>query len=329
MKLGNTSQSIVPVPNFYLTRSLKEMDTFNTTYGGGKKYFRETDLFRKTRDINISNNPRNRNRKHENYNKTKFIPVHRMGETMQSSIPLETVKYDSSDSEDFEYQQQVTQGTKYNSSVRPKVMDQTQYNHDQISEYHSTLNQRSVRFRDEMKKNFDNLLDSLGKKFEVGKYNSDTAENYFKSNAETYSLITTFNQNNDNEATKFKKDIKSKIESLTSVTDDRREKIINDIDTKDSQQQGFTLPFITAKQNFHKTLDTFANKGSEIGTRLNFYRTFGNDHYMPSTREEFFKPREKREEYLIDESKYQSSKARKMFCEDYDHQEFIKKYNIK
>jgi hypothetical protein len=225
----------------------------------------------------------------ENYNKTKFIPIHSMGETMQSSIPLETVKYDSSDSEDVESQQQVTQGTKYNSSVRPKVMDQTQYNQDQISEYHFSLNQRSVKFRDEMKKNFDNLLDSFGKNFEVGKYNSDTAENYFKSNAETYSMITTFNQNNDNEATKFKNDIKSKIESLTSLTDDRREKIINDIDTKDSQQW-FTLPFITAKQNFHKTLDSFANKGSEIDTRLNFCRTFGNDHYTPSTRKEFFKP---------------------------------------
>jgi hypothetical protein len=329
MKLGNTSQSIVPVPNFYYTRDLKPMDTFNISLYN-KRYFKEKDLLRQTQDININNNPRNRNRKYNTYNKVKFVPLHRV-DMNQSEPPeiLTTVKYDSEDSDVEANQVTLTQNT-----TKPRIIRTVeQEKRNQLTEYHTSLNQTSNMFRNEIKRNIDDLIDRLGKRLDTNRnYNTDTAENYYKTNAETYSLITAYNRTNDNDTIKFKKDIKSKIESLSSYPEERKAKVINDLFNKDMEVEK-VLPYITAHKKFNETLDGFVNKGSEIGSRLNFYRTHGSEiitNYNKGTicppREELFKPREKREEFLIDESKYQSTKARRMFCEDYDHQEFMKTY---
>lgn len=72
MKLGNTSQSSVPVPNFFLNKNINQMETFQVSKG--KRYFREKDLFQSTKELNFSNSTRNMNKKHENFNRTKYIP---------------------------------------------------------------------------------------------------------------------------------------------------------------------------------------------------------------------------------------------------------------
>jgi hypothetical protein len=316
MKLGNTSQSIVPVPNFFLTRTLKEMDTFNISLYK-KNYFRETDLFKKTADINISNNPRNRNRKYEQYNRTKFIPVHRMQVVCDNTNLMTTVKDDSASDSEIEKPPKKIQ-------AKPAEIQTKQ---GQINTYYNELNQRSQNFREQIKQNFDNLLDSLNKRFVLGPHAGETTENYYKTNSEQYSLITTFNRNNENENLKFKRDIINKIDSLNCVSVEKKNKIINDIASKDSQNT-YLLPYITAKENFNKTLDSLVSKGSDVGTRLNFYRTTrpGEEAKLITNREDFWKPRERRPDILIDENKFMSTKARKMFSEDYDHQEFLKKY---
>lgn len=72
MKLGNTSQTIVPVPNFFLNNNINQMETFQVSKS--KKYFREKDLFQNKNEINFSNYTKNQNRKHENFNRTKYLP---------------------------------------------------------------------------------------------------------------------------------------------------------------------------------------------------------------------------------------------------------------
>ena len=76
MKFGNTSQSIVPVPNFFLTRNLKTVDTF--TVRKGRKYYKEKDLFKEAKEFNINNSSKSHNyRKYDEYNRTKYIPIHK------------------------------------------------------------------------------------------------------------------------------------------------------------------------------------------------------------------------------------------------------------
>ena len=73
MKMGNTSLSIIPVPNFYMNRTLYEMETFKIRKK--KNYFVEEDLFKKTKDLNLSNNPRLNLNKFENFNDGKSLII--------------------------------------------------------------------------------------------------------------------------------------------------------------------------------------------------------------------------------------------------------------
>ena len=71
MKIGNISQTIVPVPNFFLNQSTRKLDTFAASTTRNKKslYYRDKDLFTKNLDININHKKRNEFRKSKKKNK--------------------------------------------------------------------------------------------------------------------------------------------------------------------------------------------------------------------------------------------------------------------
>ena len=72
MKAGNTSSSLVSIPNLFYTRNLIEVQAFKDFNDG--QYFCTKSLCKKFKDINVSGNPRNDSKKFELYNKTKFKP---------------------------------------------------------------------------------------------------------------------------------------------------------------------------------------------------------------------------------------------------------------
>lgn len=73
MKIGNTSQSIVAIPNMYYTNDLLEVDAFKKVRKS--EHFTEARLFKK-KDINLSNNYRNEAKKFEKYNKQRYKPIY-------------------------------------------------------------------------------------------------------------------------------------------------------------------------------------------------------------------------------------------------------------
>ena len=74
MKGGNTSLSVVTIPNYFYTRNLIPVEAFKNS--PKSNYFQENTLYKKFKDINVSQNPRNDNKKFEQYNKTKYmIPI--------------------------------------------------------------------------------------------------------------------------------------------------------------------------------------------------------------------------------------------------------------
>jgi len=79
---------LVAVPNLYYTRNLNEIQTFKKH--PQKNYFQENVLFKKFRDINVSQNLRYDNKKFEDYNKKKYIPVN----------PFATLSYDYKDNKE-------------------------------------------------------------------------------------------------------------------------------------------------------------------------------------------------------------------------------------
>ena len=73
MKLGNISQTIVPVPNLFVLQDLKPLDTFYLNKSKSS-YFRSKDLFNKSYFFDINRNKKiNDNKILDKINKTKFI----------------------------------------------------------------------------------------------------------------------------------------------------------------------------------------------------------------------------------------------------------------
>ena len=55
MKLGNISQTIVPVPNLFVLQDLKPIETFYL-HKSKSSYYRTRDLFNKTYFFNLNRN---------------------------------------------------------------------------------------------------------------------------------------------------------------------------------------------------------------------------------------------------------------------------------
>ena len=84
MKLGNISQSIVPVPKFFTDKTIRTIEIFKDNDFSHKKfnnkrktsYFRSGDLFTSNKDINFSNNPRTFTNDKDNSEEKKYIPIY-------------------------------------------------------------------------------------------------------------------------------------------------------------------------------------------------------------------------------------------------------------
>ena len=73
MKAGNTSLSVVTIPNLFYTRNLINVQAFKEM--PKNQYFGEKLLCKKLKDLNFSGNPRNDLKKFEQYNKTRYKPM--------------------------------------------------------------------------------------------------------------------------------------------------------------------------------------------------------------------------------------------------------------
>ena len=84
MKLGNVSQSIVPVPKFFTDKSVRTIEIFKpddisqkkSNNNRKKNYFRSYDLYTSNKDINLNHNPRTFTNEKEKYDEKKYIPIY-------------------------------------------------------------------------------------------------------------------------------------------------------------------------------------------------------------------------------------------------------------
>jgi hypothetical protein len=113
MKFGKSSQSIIPVPDLYYTRTLRPVETFNISKHK-KRYFRPNDLFYKTQDINLGNNLRNINRRYEQYNQTKLSNNYK-------SVKLTQPIYTHDDGSEREMEHTAFKRFNYRSQLRDKI----------------------------------------------------------------------------------------------------------------------------------------------------------------------------------------------------------------
>jgi hypothetical protein len=190
MKIGNTSQSNVPVPNFFLTKNLHQMEIFQISEG--KKYFREKDLFRSAKDINFCNNQRNYNRKHDNFNRTKFIP-----DKTNINNFLKTTSSNKN-----------TTLTSSMGSFLSNEKDKENPNMDTYANFRNFLEKTNVTkivtpdLREEIKTNINVLIDKITNKYDIEKWTAtDTRTNFINFNQGSntfYPYSTRYDSNNIN-----------------------------------------------------------------------------------------------------------------------------------
>lgn len=192
MKIGNLSQSIVPVPNFFLNKDQRDLETFHINRR--RRYYREKDLFQMTHDINLNNNYRNNQRIIEEFNKTKYIPPYSL-KTNQTTKNLST--------ETNEY---------------TKMMN--------FLKTSDVVSNRNPELREEIKANVQNLLDRINSDYDLKRwsdFDTKTTGKIFQSNNPLNNQISI----KDEETQQFTNTLRHKLESLTSIPKETKDKLLS------------------------------------------------------------------------------------------------------
>jgi hypothetical protein len=220
-----------------LTRSFRELETFEISQV--KRYFRETDLINKTKDINLSNNPRKNHHKFDQLNKEKYIPIHRRKEYMMKTFSL-------GKTDDYRGINKVKEEKSFSQGKLKEKDD----NYKNFSDYMEKTNVSRIahgNIRESIKSNIKDLIQKINSEFDVVKFNkSDMNTNYLEQTTVAYSPLTIFNRFNKSETSKFKQSLTDKVNSMTVVHPVAKEKALININYKYTAQEEnkFTLPLL-------------------------------------------------------------------------------------
>lgn len=301
MKLGNTSQSKVPVPNFFLNKDLKQLETFDISEG--KRYFREKDLFRQTKDLNFCNNPRNFHRKYEKVNREKYFPdLTNLNSILKIHPHSQTKRLFN------------------NNFTSPKA--NTYNNFRSFVEKTNVSNYTNPDLRNEIRGNLNVLINKLNDVYDLDKWaTTDTRTNFLQTNSEhfnnnnknfnknsyynnsNYSTSNEFyfntktemNKFNETDADKFKTILKQKINNM-SIDNNTKTRLTKNMDKfNDSSTDKFYKPKATniiakeafadnANEDIYKTEQANLNNSAENKKTKNFnLTTNSNLNYNSNT----------------------------------------------
>lgn len=311
MKLGNTSQTQVPVPNFYMTKSVIEMDVFKTKTDM-KRTFREKDLFRQTKDINLSNNFRNKQKMFEEYNKTKYIAIHKR-DNYNKLLP--------------EIQKKPNTSNKY----------LEEYDKFQSYMYKTDIsNFTNPNLRENIRSNINSLIERINSNYDMDKWNSISSRPVFqKFTQETYSDVTTYNQNNQTESENFRNTLSEKLRTMSNFGNEKNKqnilKSFNKItDINKEKKQGFitalrsTSVYDTRKCELSSDEQAMQNQNTSVYERFKDTQSFKD--FPSPTRTEYSKKvgekysflrRKNVEDNTIDNEKFDTIKHNAAFGETY------------
>ena len=202
MKIGNLSQSIVPVPNFFINRDIRKIDAFKI-YKNKKRTYRDRDLFTANMDLNINHNPRVRSALSRTSSQ-KYIPLYNRG------------NYPSNSEE---------KGTYF-----PHIIDNSmtrQCNRTSSFIYHKNL-------REEIMNNTNSLLDRINGNYYTEKFAKTTFNDFYKT---AYSPITDYIKNNESNKEKFNRTLLKKSNSLKMINPQAKNEIMKNIDYKEENEK--------------------------------------------------------------------------------------------
>ena len=216
MKLGNVSQTIIPVPNFFMDTT-KDIDTFKVYYenkNNKKKikrchsYFNKTDLLNSNLDININNNPRVTNKKFSEINKEIYIPIYKK----LNSLNISEIK--NTYFPDFK--------NKKNSANSGKMKEFLNYKKIIINK------KANEELRNEILNNTYNLIERINSNYDLTKYTNFDSRTTFNKHFQTgNSKLSNAIKKTYSEKDLFRKALKDKVLSLKTINSNTKECIKN------------------------------------------------------------------------------------------------------
>lgn len=221
MKLGNVSQSIVPVPKYFLNNKSidliplysKTETNFSPRRNMNKKnskknsYYRTKDILSLNLDFNISLNPRFSHSKFYSENKKKYIPLYNNRKHKNNSQMKGTYF------PDIIYMNNIKT---YKQKEKNKTIMQ------QYKEYKKSNNiQQKINpdLRSDLVQNTQNLITKINMKFDYKSWNdfdSRVTLNLFHQPA--YSPLTDYNKENITEKDAFRETLKQKAIGLKTIS---------------------------------------------------------------------------------------------------------------
>ena len=286
MKLGNVSQSIIPVPKFFLNK--RTIDLFTSYYptqdnsleGNSKKnkkkgkknnknarnksYYRTKDLLSLNCDLNINLNPRPFTRQATSDNTKKYIPLYHRNRYQSNALTKETYFPDIIDM----------------NPNRTQNIPTKQSGLQKFKEYKNKTNIQEIvnpDLRNDIMHNTKNLLEKINMNYDIKKWNefdSRTTLNRFHQTA--YSPLTDVIQNNISEKNAFSSTLKEKALTLKTISNKAKEVIHRSIYQKELEK------------NMNDYEEKINNENTDIlldNNRNTFLRLRYNNHDAPQYNE--------------------------------------------
>ena len=216
--LGNISQTIVPVPSFFLDQKEKQLDTFKIPkQTKSNSYYTDKKVMNSMIDMNLNRNPRFPLRTSGSQNKEKYIPIYNRHQYRSNSDIKGTYFPDIIDHSKSITQYPVTDYQKY-----IDYKNKTDY-----------LEFFQPKLRQEIFKTTNNLLDRINANYDMERWNQfDHRTQFNKFFQTTYSPITDVINSEENVREKFSQTLRDKALSLRSVSPKTKYSIIERVENK-------------------------------------------------------------------------------------------------
>lgn len=246
MKLGNVSQSIIPVPKFFLNKRSLDLFTSNTSNTDtipsdrnlkksnikdknnkkfrNKSYYRVKDILSLNCDLNINLNPRSYSRQSTTDNKERYVPLYHR-KTYQNNAEIKQTYFP--DIIDM-------------NPIKSNAMASKTSSFQKYKEYRKKMNIEGLvnpDLRKDIMYNTQNLLDRLNMNYDIKKWNDfdcRTTMNRFHQTA--YSPLTDVIQNNISDKEAFSSTLRDKALTLKTISSKAKESIQRAIIQKDLEE---------------------------------------------------------------------------------------------
>ena len=216
--LGNISQTIVPVPLFFLEKDEKNLETFHIPKNTRSNiYYTDAKVMNSMIDINFNRNPRFSIKTSEDKNREKYIPIYNRK------------KYKSN--------------SEFKGTYFPNIIDnsktRTEYPKTDYEKYIDYKNKTDYleffqpKLRQEIFETTNNLLDRINANYDMDRWNKfDHNTQFHKFFQTAYSPITDVINSEGNVRDKFSQTLRDKALSLRSVSPKTKYSIIERVENK-------------------------------------------------------------------------------------------------